>query len=150
MTSNFQLQRYFEDEPLFGGVYSKDELRNMKPASKFYIVNLQDSDQGGGTHWVLVVNFLPKLIIYFDPFGVYPPNDIAGFMLKARSKQPVWSKLDYQELDSSKCGQYCVLVANALLKQLRSGRIDPLNFDRGLLDGFPSQRNEARASRVRL
>ena len=150
MTSNFQLQRYFEDEPLFGGCFSKDELRNKKPNDKFYIVNLEDSDKGGGTHWVAVFDFLPKTIVYFDSYGVYPPTDVVKFMLKSQGKKPVYSKLDYQELDSSKCGQYCVLVINALLKQLRTGRIDPVNFDRGLLDGYPSSRNEAIASRVPL
>ena len=153
MTSNLQIDNFYRNEPLYGGCFSKDELRNRKPAGKFYIINLQDSDAGGGTHWVAVIDFLPKKIIYFDAFGVYPPTDIVKFMLKStrkEGKEAVYSKLDYQELSSSKCGEYCVLVANSLLEQLRTGRIDPVNFDRGLLDGYPSQRNERVASRVRL
>jgi hypothetical protein len=39
----------------FGGVYSKDQLPPAQELirTKFYIVNMQDHDEGEGTHWVV-------------------------------------------------------------------------------------------------
>jgi hypothetical protein len=37
----------------FVGVYSKDLLPKDLKRTKFYIVNMQDHDEGDGTHWVV-------------------------------------------------------------------------------------------------
>jgi hypothetical protein len=51
--TNFEIIDTIEDRKLdkhFGGVYSKDQLPELIK-DKFYIVNLQDHDEGAGTHW---------------------------------------------------------------------------------------------------
>jgi hypothetical protein len=37
----------------FGGIYSKDLLPKDLKRATFYIVNMQDHDEGNGTHWVV-------------------------------------------------------------------------------------------------
>ena len=53
--SNFDLIDIIKDMKLdkhFGGVYSKDQLPKELMRETFYIVNLQDHDEGNGSHWV--------------------------------------------------------------------------------------------------
>ena len=44
-----------------------------------YIINMQSSTQGNGTHWVAL--YVQKSnAFYFDSFGALPPNDIMTFI----------------------------------------------------------------------
>ena len=50
--SNFDLIniiKKFKLDYCFGGVYSKDQMPELQ-RDKFYIINLQDHDEGNGTH----------------------------------------------------------------------------------------------------
>ena len=53
--SNFDIINLIKDYNIdycFGGIYSKDQLPTLE-RNKFYIINLQDSDAGNGTHWTV-------------------------------------------------------------------------------------------------
>ena len=64
--TNFEIQKYYENEPKFNGVYSKYDLSEIKDGA--YIINLDDHE-AIGTHWIsLYVNV--KNVTYFDSFGV--------------------------------------------------------------------------------
>ena len=74
--SNFELIDLIKDMKLdyhFGGVFSKDLLPKDLIRDKFYIVNLQDSDDGGGTHWTVFYFNKPLTSIYFDSYGFVAP-----------------------------------------------------------------------------
>ena len=47
--TNFEIQKYYQNEPRFNGVYSRDNLPKIKDEA--YIINL-DEYSGIGTHWV--------------------------------------------------------------------------------------------------
>ena len=65
--TNFQIQTYYQNEPRFNGVYSRDNLPN-KLKDGAYVINL-DEHSDIGTHWIaLYVN--NKTVTYFDSFGV--------------------------------------------------------------------------------
>jgi hypothetical protein len=73
-----------------GGVFFKDELKDFY-FNKSYFINMQDSvDENGqsnyGTHWVLLqVNKTPNGTIqpiYFDSYGMPPPQDIKDLVKK--------------------------------------------------------------------
>ena len=65
--TNFEIQEYYQNEPRFNGVFSRDNLPNSKNNGA-YAINL-DEYHDIGTHWeALYVN--NKTIIYFDSFGV--------------------------------------------------------------------------------
>ena len=54
--SNFDIIILIKDYKIdycFGGIYSKDLLPRSLRRATFYIVNMQDHDEGNGTHWVV-------------------------------------------------------------------------------------------------
>ena len=60
--TNFEIQKYYENEPKFNGVYSRNDLSKIKDRPN--IVNF-DEYESIGTHWIaLYVN--TKSITYFD------------------------------------------------------------------------------------
>ena len=76
--TNFEIQEYYQNEPRFNGVFSRDNLPNSIKNGA-YVTNL-DEYHDIGTHWVaLYVN--NKTIIYFDSFGVeHIPKEIIKFI----------------------------------------------------------------------
>ena len=63
---NFEIRKYYQNEPKFNGVYSRNNLPRVKDGA--YIVNL-NKYKSIGTHWIaLYVN--GNNIIYFDSFVV--------------------------------------------------------------------------------
>ena len=82
--TNFKIQEYYQNEPRFNGVFSRDNLpknNNIRPKglgyavkNDAYVINL-DEYHDIGTHWMaLYVN--NKTITYFDSFGVeHIPKD---------------------------------------------------------------------------
>ena len=75
--SNFEIQKYYENESRFNGVYSRDNLPKIKDGA--YIINL-DEYSDIGTHWVaLHVN--NNDVTYFDSFGVeHIPKEVKAFI----------------------------------------------------------------------
>ena len=105
-TSNFDLEDLAKkyDLPLVG-IYSKDELPKKIQVGS-YIVNLQDSTDGNGSHWCLIKIFDRKNALYFDSFGMPLPLEVIHFL---RHYKPVpYSNRQIQNIDSSRCGLYCI------------------------------------------
>ena len=71
---NFEIWKYYGNEPKFNGVYSRKKLHKKKKNGA-YIINL-DEYESIGNHWVaLCVN--DNNITYFDSFGVeHIPKEI--------------------------------------------------------------------------
>ena len=90
-------------EKHFGGVYSKDQLPNELIKDKFYIVNLQDHDEGNGSHWVAFYYNYPSTSIYFDSYGFIAPRDV-----QKRITPYIFNDKDIQDFNSSACGLYCI------------------------------------------
>ena len=82
---------------------------------KFCVVNMEDSDKGHGTHWVLLYDVRPSEVIYFDSMGQVPPTQIKAFMKRTGKKQVI-NKLELQALGSVVCGYWCEMVADLLNK----------------------------------
>ena len=75
--TNFEIQKYYENEPKLNGVYSIKNLPKIKDG--VYIINF-DEYESVGTNWIaLYVN--AKNIIYFDSFGVeHIPKEVRKFI----------------------------------------------------------------------
>ena len=68
--SNFEIKKYFQNEPRFNGVYSRDNLTKIKDGA--YVINL-DEYSDIGTHWVA--------LHVHDSFGVeHIPKEIRTFI----------------------------------------------------------------------
>lgn len=138
--SNLQINHYFAKNKLYGGCFSKDRLFDKSPAGKFYIINLQNSDAGGGIHWVVVTDFDGRCL-YVDPYGIYPPPEIEDFMSRSRNKVKKYADDQLQEIESSKCGYFCIYVINSLLAN--KGYMPGLSSD-------PSDSNEQIVKKIKL
>ena len=65
--TNFEVEAYYQYDPKFIGVYSRDNLSD-KIKNGAYVMNL-DKYSDNGTHWVAwYVN--DKIATYFDSFGI--------------------------------------------------------------------------------
>ena len=78
LLANFEIQKYYQNEPKFNGVYSRDNLAN-KIKDEAYVKNLGEY-YDIGTHWVaLYVN--DNVVTYFDSFGIkHIPKEIKIFI----------------------------------------------------------------------
>ena len=62
--TNFEMQKYYQNEPEINGVYSGNDLPKTKDGE--YVINL-DQDKSTRTHWIaLYVD--GNNVIYFDSF----------------------------------------------------------------------------------
>jgi hypothetical protein len=92
--SNYDFDKYFQGNRYYAGTFCKNELpKHME--SKFYIINMDN-------------------IIYVDPFGAFPPNEVLKFMHRSK-KIMMYSLRDIQNTKSNLCGWICLYVANELL-----------------------------------
>ena len=76
--TNFEIQKYYKNEPRFNGVYSRDNLPKIK--NEVYVINL-DEYVDIGTHWVALYVENNNNVTYFDSFGVeHILNEIKTFI----------------------------------------------------------------------
>ena len=66
LLTNFEIQKYYQNEPRFNGVYSRYNLPKIKDGT--YVINL-DEYSDIRTHWV-VLYVQDNDTTYFDSFGV--------------------------------------------------------------------------------
>ena len=65
--TNFEIQKYYQNEPRFNGLYSRDTLPKIKDGA--YIINL-DQYSDIGTHWLALYVWTNNSVTYFNSFGV--------------------------------------------------------------------------------
>ena len=65
--TNFEIQKYYQNEPRFNGVYSRDKLPN-RIKDETYMINLDEYSETG-THWITLYS-LNYNVTYFESFGV--------------------------------------------------------------------------------
>ena len=77
LLTNFDMQKYYQNEPKLNGAYSRNNLPKIKDGT--YIINL-DQYQSIGTHWIaLYVNAVN--VTYFDSLEVeHIPKEIKKFI----------------------------------------------------------------------
>ena len=101
--TNFEIQKYYQNEPRFNGVYSRDNLPKIKDGA--YVINL-DEYCDIGTHWVALYTHNNN-VTYFDSFGVeHIPKEIEAFI--GRCLSIVTNIFRIQPYDSIMCGYFCI------------------------------------------
>ena len=65
--TNFEIQKYYKNEPRFNGVFSRNNL-HKKIKDGTYVKNF-DEYADIGTHWIALFGKRNE-IVYFDSFGV--------------------------------------------------------------------------------
>ena len=109
--TNFEIQTYYQNEPRFIGVYSRDNLP-YKIKNGAYVINL-DEYYDIGTHWIaLYVN--NKTVTYFDSFGI---EDICKEVKKFIGNRNIISNIyRIQYYDSSMYGYFCIGFIDYMFK----------------------------------
>ena len=101
--TNFEIQKYYQTDPRFNGVFSRNNLpKKIKDAA--YVINL-DEYTDVGTHWVALFCTRNE-IVYLDSFGVeHVPKEIKEFIGNKNIKANIFW---VQENDSVICGYFCI------------------------------------------
>ena len=129
LLTNFEIQKYYKNEPKFKGVYSGDNLPKVKDWA--YVINL-DEYSDIGTHWVALYmqnnnnnnnnNNKYNSVIYFDSFGVqHIPKEIKTFINRPSSSASHDENIKtnifrIQAYDSIICGYFCIGFIDFMLK----------------------------------
>jgi hypothetical protein len=121
------------------GVYSKDELPDKIKAGS-YIINLQDSTDGEGTHWTLITVFDRKNALYFDAFGQIFPTEVATFL---KNYKPIpYSNRIIQDIDSNRCGLYCIACMHYMSRIRRKEMLEQYDDFLNMFRGNPKQNDK--------
>jgi hypothetical protein len=93
----------------FLGVFAIDMLPKKIRKDESGIINFQPSNCYG-SHWVCYIN-KPYLrnILYFDSFGISPPEKIKKYLLSS-GKNIAWNSTQLQMNSSVLCGHYCIYM----------------------------------------
>ena len=80
-STNLDIQKYYQKEPKFNGVYSRNNLPKTK--DRAYVIYL-DEYESIGTHWIALYVMATRAsyyVIHFDSFGAENiPKDIKKFI----------------------------------------------------------------------
>ena len=108
--TNFEIQKYYKNEPKLNGVYSWDNWPKIKDGA--YIINL-DEYSDIGTHWIALWVNNSNNITYFDRFGVeHIPEEIKAFIGNKNINTNIFR---IQANDSIMCGYFCIGSINYML-----------------------------------
>ena len=100
--TNFEIQKYYQNEPRFNGVYSRDNLPKIKGG--VFVINL-DKYSNIGTPWVALY-VRNNDIAYFDSFGVeHIPEETKAFIGNKNIQKKIFR---IQTYDSIMCGYFCI------------------------------------------
>ena len=92
--TNFEIQKHYDNESRFNGVYSRDNLpKEIKDGADT------------GTYWIALFCNKNK-IVYFDSFSVeHIPKEIKKFIRNKNIKANIYP---VQANDSVMCGYFCI------------------------------------------
>ena len=99
--SNIDIEEILKSQKIKVTVYMKDELP-LTLKRGFYVINLQSSTVGSGTHWTALY-YNSKHSYYFDPFGFIAPTEV-----EHKLNEYTFNNKQIQNLKSTACGYYCV------------------------------------------
>ena len=100
--TNFEIEKYYQNEPRFNGVYSRDNLPEIKDGA--YEINL-DEYSDIGTHWVALYVHNNN-VTYFYSFRVeHIPKRIKAFINNKIIKTNIFRIEAYNSL---MCGYFCI------------------------------------------
>ena len=110
--TNFGIPKYYQHKLKFDGVYSRNNLSEIK--NEAYVINL-DEYESIVTHWiVLYVNH--NNVTYFDSFGVkHIPKEIK----KSVRNKNILTNIYRIQTYNSMCGYFCIGFIDFMLKGKR-------------------------------
>ena len=109
--TNFEIQRYYQNEPRFNGVFSRGNLLD-RINDEGYVINL-DEYSDVGTLWITFYA-INNNVTYFNSFGVEPiPKEIRIFI---DGSITITNIFRIQAYDSVMCRYFCTGFVDFMLK----------------------------------
>ena len=110
LLTKFEIQAYYQNEPRFIGVYSRDNIPD-KINDGAYVINL-DEYSDIGTHWIaLYVN--NRTVTYFNSFGI---EDIAKETKSFTNNKNITANIyRVRNYDLIMCGYFCIGFVDYML-----------------------------------
>ena len=126
--TNFEIQKYYENESRFNGVYSRDNLPNKIKVGA-YVIHL-DEHADVGPHWIALFCNKNK-IVYFNSFGVeHIPEEIKEFIGNKNIKANIYCV----QSNNSMCGYFCIGFIDFMLAENTltdyTNLFSPYDFDK--------------------
>ena len=118
--TTIDIETYMRKYSEFRGVYAIDKLPFEIFCKPFGIIMNLDPSWKPGSHWTAL--FVPDIgpAIYFDSFGLGPPNPIFIYLLRNSTKNGFeFNKSIFQGDLSIKCGHYCVLFLESCFQKYK-------------------------------
>ena len=107
--TNFETQSYYQNEPKSNGVYSRNNLPNIKDG--LYVINIYEYEWIGNHSITLYVN---GNNIYFYSFGLeHIPKENKTFI---GNKNIITNIYRLQTCNSIMCGHFCIGFIDFMLK----------------------------------
>ena len=124
--TNFEIQKYYQNEPRFNTVYSRDNLPKRKDGA--YIINLHECSDIG-PHWVALYMQYNN-VTYFDSFVAdHVPKEIKTFFNNKNIKTNIFRMQAY---DSIMCKYFGIGFIDFMLEGKTSTKytniFSPNNF----------------------
>ena len=107
MLSNFDIENIANYYNIPIVVLMKDELKKIKSNDCNYIINLESSNDGNGTHW-LALKIENRDCAYFDSYGMLPPEEIISFCKRIQKSHLSYNTKEIQDLSAQTCGFYAM------------------------------------------
>lgn len=120
MLTDTDLRRIANNYELhLNGVVTKDELPILK--NGWYIVNMQSSRDGNGTHWCALL-YDGADSVWFDSFGFPPPFEILAEVAHANEPEEYihhnkiqkairyFNNMQIQDINDDNCGLFCIAI----------------------------------------
>ena len=109
--TNFETQKYYQNEPKFNGVYSRDIVHD-KIKDGAYVTNL-DEYSDIGTHWIDLYS-LNNNVTYFAIFrDEHIPQETKTFIDKSTVVTNIFRIQAYYSI---MCGYFCIAFIDFMLK----------------------------------
>ena len=110
LLTNFEIQKCYQNEPRFKGVYSRNKLpKKIKDGP--YIINLDEYAEVG-RHWIALCCRRSETV-YFNSFGVeHVPEETKKFI---GIKNLIANILRVQANNSIICGYFCIGFIDLML-----------------------------------
>ena len=84
----------------------KDELPKKRRDGN-YIINLESSTQGDGSHWTCLI-LRGKNALFCDPFGAPPSQEVVNYVHLRKGCRLGYTTRDIQAINSHNCGAFCL------------------------------------------
>ena len=108
LLTNFEIQKYYKNEPKLNGVYSRNNLSKIKDWA--YTINL-DEYESAGTHWIA---------LYVDDNNITYSHSFEHILKEIKkfigNKNIITDIYRIKAYDSIMCGYFCIGFIDFMLK----------------------------------